>query len=254
MKKFALFVFGAFLFQPVIAQDEELPLEYHDEVQYFIDCVKKKDVTALNELISYPFKRAYPIPSIKDSAEFRARFSEVFDDSLIALITTSNVKKDWSEMGWRGIKLESGSVWIQFDGSLHAVNYQSKTEKAMQAELIEQERKLLYVSLQDFASPDLIIETSKFRIRIDEMSDGTYRYASWGINKQVSDKPDLILKNGILEFDGSGGNHHFVFKNKNYEYICWIFMLGSDETPDARLEVLAGEKEILNQEASIIRP
>lgn len=253
MKKFALFIFGIFLVQSVVAQ-EELKEEYVDLVQPFINCIKNDDFKTLSSLISYPLKRAYPIPSIKDSAELRTRFSEVFDDSLIALIVHSDVKKDWEEMGWRGIMLASGAVWIQFDGTVTAVNYQSKVEEKMQTELIEKDRKSLHTSLQEFAAPDLIMETSKFRVRIDEMPDGTYRYASWGINKQMSDQPDLILKNGMLEFDGSGGNHHFVFKNKNYDYICWIFLLGSKETPDARLEVLAGEKVILNQEAEIIRP
>jgi hypothetical protein len=254
MKKIALLVFGTFLFQPVIAQHEELPEQYRDEVQFFINCIKTKNITAISKLTLFPLERRYPIPSIKDSAELRTRFSEVFDDSLIALITSSNVEKDWSQMGWRGIMLGRGVLWLQDDGTLQTVNYQSKVEAEMQQELIEKERKSLHVSLQEYSTPGVILETSKFRIRIDLMEDETYRYASWGINKQMSDEPDIILKDGILEFDGSGGNHHYVFKNKNYQYICWIFVLGSDETPDAHLELLAGKKEILNQEAEIIRP
>lgn len=254
MKKFTLFVFGVFLFQPVIAQDEELLVEYRDEVQYFIDCMKKKDLVALNELISYPLTRAYPIPSIKDFAELRTRFSEVFDDSLITLITTSDVKKDWSQMGWRGIMLGSGTLWLQDDGTLQSVNYQSKVEAEMERGLVEEDRNAVHESLKEFTRPGLIMETKKFRVRIDEMADGTYRYASWPINSKMSDKPDLILKNGVLDFQGSGGNHDYTFTNKEYKYVCDIIVLGKDDSPPARLIVLKEKKEILNQEASIIRP
>lgn len=254
MKKFALLVFGMFLFQPLIAQDDVLEVQYRDEVQFFINCIKKKDITGLSKITSFPLERDYPIPSIKDSAEFRARFSEMFDDSLIAMIRSSNVKTDWSRVGWQGIMFQNGTLWLLEDGTLEAVNYQSKIEEKMKTELIENDRKSLHPSLQEFAGPDLIMETSKFRIRIDEMEDGTYRYASWSVNSKMSNKPDLILKNGSIEFSGSGGNHNYTFKNKEYSYVCDIIVLGMDDSPPAKLLVYKRDKEILNQDATIYKP
>ena len=253
MKKLILFVVGVLVFQLVNAQ-EKLPEEYRDEVQHFVDCIQKKDIAALSALISFPLKRSYPIPSIKDSAELRLRFSEVFDDSLVAMITSSDIDNDWSEVGWRGIMIANGALWLDTDGRLLRVNYQSVVEALKEKELIEKDRNAVHPSLKEFEYPEMVLETKKFRIRIDAMSDGTYRYASWGINKQMSEEPDLILKNGVVNFLGSGGNHEYVFVSGDFKYICSVNILGSDETPPADLVVLKKDKRILYEDATIVSP
>lgn len=47
-------------------------------------------------------------------------------------------------------------------------------------------------------------QTEKFTIRIDELDDGHYRYASWAKGKTLADKPDLVLKNGTVRVEGTG--------------------------------------------------
>ena len=253
MMKFVLFVVAIFVFRIGNTQ-EKLPAEYRDEVGHFIDCIKKKDIAALSGLISFPLIRSYPIPSIKDSSELRLRFAEVFDDSLVAMITSSDIDNDWSEVGWRGIMLANGALWLDTDGKLLRVNYQSAVEASREKELIEKDRNAVHPSLREFEYPDVVLETAKFRIRIDGMPDGTYRYASWGINKQMSEEPDLILKRGVVNFLGSGGNHEYVFVSGDFKYICSINILGTDETPPADLVVLKKGKRILYQDATIVRP
>lgn len=254
MKNLVLFLITLLLFQPVIAQEEELPEEYHSGVQRFINCIKSKDVATLSGLVNYPLRRNYPIPSISDSAEFVARFSEVFDDSLVSLISNSNVKKDWSEVGWRGIMIANGALWLDSDGKLIRVNYQSEVENVKEKELIEKDRNSLYPALQDYEKPELILETKKFRIRIDEMQDGTYRYASWNIIKPMSEEPEIVLKNGIVNFLGSGGNHEYVFTNEEYKYICSVNILGMEESAPADLTVMKGRKKVFQQDAIIVLP
>jgi hypothetical protein len=107
----------------------------------------------------------------------------------------------------------------------------------------------LHISIQNFKKPSSIIETEKFKIRIDELNNGTYRYCSWSFKKAMSEKPDIIINGGKIEFDGSGGNHTYSFKNKEYTYEVGITVLGDGSEYDANLIIFKEEKEILNQKA-----
>jgi len=238
-------------FNFIFATGQELSKDNQQIISNFIDCVKNNNIQELSGKVAYPLRREYPIPEIQNQKEFQKRYSEVFDAKLINEITSSNPLKDWSDMGWRGIMLNQGEVWLDFDGKLLAVNYQSEFEAKVKAQLINAEKSNLHETIKDFKKPICILETTKFRIRIDEMSDGSYRYASWTLKNQMTEKPDLIIQNGIYIPEGSGGNHTYEFKNGNYTYDCSIIILGEEDSPPARLIVYNGEKEVLTQNARL---
>ena len=152
-------------------------------------------------------------------------------------------------MGWRGIMLFNGVLWLDTDGKLISIGYQSAFEKREWTRLVEAEKSKLYPGLKELKSPILFMETKKFKIRIDDLGEGTYRYAEWPISKTQSDKPDLILTDGKIEFDGSGGNHDYVFKKGNYTYTCYVAVMREEDSPPARITVLKDEQEILNEPA-----
>ena len=97
------------------------------------------------------------------------------------------------------------------------------------------------------------MKTKKFNIWIDQMDDGNYRYASWSKSKTIDEKPDIILKNGSVTYEGSARNHWYTFKNGDVKYICDINVLGK-AYDEAFLIVQRGETIILNQSAKIISP
>ena len=154
-------------------------------------------------------------------------------------------------MGWRGIMLLNGEVWLNSTGELIAVNYQSEFEKKRKEELIAVQKNSLHESLRNFKCPVCILETSKYRIRIDDMGNEKFRYASWKLQQSMSEKPELVILNGKVEFDGSGGNHSFIFKTGEYIYECGIVEMGEDDAPPAYLSITKGEKEIFSQNAKI---
>ncbi|GFO57643.1 hypothetical protein GMSM_46500 [Geomonas sp. Red276] len=162
-------------------------------------------------------------------------------------LATSKVKEDWTDMGWNGIMFRHGVLWLDEDGKITAVNFE--TEKGIQKRkaLIEADRKTLYVSLQNFEEPIFEWETKNYLIRVDRTGEDRYRYASWHKPKVKSDKPDLILTNGKRTFDGSGGNHYFDFKSGVISYRCYVWVIGADDTPPGELEVSKGGKTILNE-------
>jgi hypothetical protein len=226
--------------------------EHQSVVNNFIDLVKTNNKTAVANLITYPFNREYPIPSVKNKQEFIKRYEEIFDDTLKNMIIRSKSSTNWSEVGWRGIMINRGDLWIDYDGRLIAINYQSEFEKELRNKLIESERNHLHPSVRNYKSPICILETAKFRIRIDDLGNSNYRYSSWLISKPMSDKPDLILANGVWIPEGSGGNHRYEFKNGEYKYECSIIVMGEEGSPPASLTVYKGDQEILTQNAKPI--
>ena len=223
-----------------------------DDIKNTIALFKTGNVDEISSIIDFPLHREYPIPSIKNKKEFIQRFSEVFDEILIDKIVNSECEQ-WSEVGWHGIMLDNGVLWMaNSDGVITSVNYQSDFEKKLIQDLIAKDTQNLHVSLKTFESPTYKIKTKNYLIRIDELTNSKYRYASWKISEKESSEPDIILNNGELEFDGSGGNRVFTFTNKNYTYKVYRNIIGAYDTPEISLEIEKDGNIILTEEGELI--
>ena len=249
MKKKVAFIF--LCLNLTFVSGQELSVKNQKTVQNFIETIKTKNKEKISKIVSYPLKREYPISEIKNKNELLKRFDEIFDDKLMSLIVKSKIKTDWSEMGWRGIMLLDGEVWLNSTGELIAVNYQSQFEKKKKEELITILKNSLHESLRNFKRPVCVLETSKYRIRIDDMGNQKFRYASWKLQAKLNEKPDVVFENGVEELDGNGGNCSYIFKSGDYTYECGIVEMGEDDAPPAYLTVTKGAKEILSQNAKI---
>lgn len=231
---------------------QETKTDYKKLAKTFIDNVKSDNKEAIGNLVVYPLEREYPIPDIKNKTEFVKRYNEVFDSTLKNEIIKSDPAKNWSDMGWRGVMLNQGNIWLDFNGRLIAVNYQSKFESDLKKSLIVAQKKGLDPSIAFFQTPICVLETSKFKIRIDDLGYNNYRYASWSSDKQMNEKPDLVINGGNLIVEGTGGNHQYEFKKDNYTYECAIIILGEKNSPPAKLTIYQGKKVILSQNAKIV--
>jgi len=228
-------------------EDEEI-----DSIKSVIALFKTKKLDKISDKISFPLYRQYPIPPIKDKDEFKQRFNEVFDKILIEKIANSKIKQ-WTKVGWRGIMLDNGEVWMaNADGIITAVNHQSNFEKKLRKDLIDKGKENLYISLKTFESPIFSIKTKNYLIRIDELTNQKYRYTSWKIGEKASSKPDIIIDNGKLEFEGSGGNHVITFVKGNYTYKIYRNIIGEENTPDIKLEIEKGGQIILAEDGKLI--
>lgn len=252
MKSRAIY-FIIFIFCSQLTFSQDLKPEYQKFVKSFIANVKSNNKEGVAAFFSFPLKRDYPIPSVKNKADFIKRYDQIFDAKLKNEIIKSNPAKDWSEVGWRGIMLNQGTLWIDTDGKISSINYQSKTEKDLKNKLIAAEKVKLHPSIAKFKASEYILETSKFRIRIDDLGNNNYRYASWSIKQKMSEKPDLVITNGKWLSDGSGGNSYFDFKKGDYLYQCYIIVLGTSDSPPATLTITQNGKEILSQNARIVK-
>ncbi|GEC72710.1 hypothetical protein SAMN05443543_10743 [Flavobacterium flevense] len=233
------------------AQSEKLNEYKVANINNIITFFKEKNIDSISSIINLPLHREYPIPSIKNKEEFKQRFNEVFDKTIIDKIANSKIEQ-WSEVGWRGIMLDAGLVWINDEGKIFAVTYQSIFEKQLRKDLILKERDVLHKSLKIFESPTYKIKSKNYLIRIDKLSDYKYRYSSWKIGEQESTKPDIILKNGKWESEGSGGNHIISFSNGKYIYKVYRNIIGKDNDPDFTIEVEKNGKIILTEDGTLI--
>lgn len=221
------------------------------EVQSIIRLFQKNDVDNITKNIRYPLIRENPVPDIQNTTEMKTRYTQVFDQTLRQTIAKSKLSQ-WSNVGWRGVMLDNGTVWL--DGEkIRAINYSSPAEQQFKKQLIAQQKTMLYPTLKKFVQPELQFKTAKFQVRIDELSNGQYRYAAWNIGKPQSTKPNLVLNNGSMTFDGSGGNHYFNFKSGSYNYVVYRNIIGESATPDVTLSVKKNNKEILNQSGQIFK-
>lgn len=72
----------------------------------------------------------------------------------------------------------------------------------------------LHASLQEYYELASYFVTKGFRVRIDQMGDDTYRYASWPRSKETSSKPDIVIYGG--KYDEQQGC--YIFENDGYFY------------------------------------
>ena len=223
-----------------------------DSINAVITLFKEKDIDRISNKISYPLYRQYPIPPVKDKEEFKKRFSEIFDQILIEKIANSKISQ-WSVVGWRGIMFDNGDLWMaNSDGVITTVNYQSDFEKKLRTNLTTKDKENLHVSLKTFQSPVYKIKTKKYLIRIDELSNNEYRYASWKVDEKETSKPDIVLNNGQWENLGSDGNHVISFVNGIETYKVYRNIIGEDNSPEIILEIEKNGEIILRADGTLI--
>ena len=235
-----------------LSQSETLDPLKTININTLISLFEDKNIDQLAKHINYPLNREYPLPSIKNEVDFKQRFSEVFDDKLIALIVNSKTEQ-WEEVGWRGIMLNDGIIWIDStNGKIKAINYESETERKNRTALIAMDKENLHSSLKAFENPTLKFKTKNHLIRIDQLANNTYRYASWNITDNESSKPDLILNDGDYEFQGNGGNYAIIFTNGLYTYTIYRNSISKDEEPKVTLEVLKSDQVVLTENGKLM--
>ena len=238
------------LFLSLTVNANTLSAEEKKNVTHIIQLFKSKDINAISQLIDYPLERENPIPAIHNANELKVRFHQVFDQKLIQTIAQSK-HDQWSNMGWRGVMLDDGTIWLN-DKKIRTVNYSGPAEQKYRQQLLNQQKSKLHPSIAEFKEPMLLFKTAHYVVRVDQLKNDQYRYASWKLGKTQSSKPDLVLTRGDITIDGSGGNHHYTFKSGAYAYIVYRNMIGTSDTPDVNLIVTKKDKEILNQQGQLI--
>lgn len=90
-------------------------------------------------------------------------------------------------------------------------------------------------------------ENDKFLIQVDRLIDNSIRYRSWNKPKEITEEPDLILTNGLIDKQGTGGGYYYIFENNDWQYVVKnVLMAETDEGMGVFLELLNKGEEKLN--------
>ncbi len=101
----------------------------------------------------------------------------------------------------------------------------------------------------------VIIKTKKFKIRIDKQPNGKYLYQSWNANASLTTKPSMIISDGDLVPDGTGGNYYIVFNNEGYTYQVWRNYLtdSAKKAPYTLTVTDPNDREIVSQDGYVVK-
>ncbi|QBA21507.1 hypothetical protein EU348_09975 [Chryseobacterium indologenes] len=101
----------------------------------------------------------------------------------------------------------------------------------------------------------VIIKTKKFKIRIDKQPNGKYLYQSWNANAKITAKPSMIISDGELIPDGTGGNYYIEFSNEGHSYQIWRnYLTDSPKKAPYTLFVNdANDREIVRQDGYVVK-
>lgn len=193
-------------------------------ILYFIEQVRSGKET-LSKNVHYPLKRFYSIPSINNRQEFLKRYEEVFDKALQEKILQSDPSKDWKTMGSQGIMLHKGDVWIDYDGTLIAINDVSA---------VEEEIYLAYIS-----------EWQKEEERLREAEEVENTYCGYELGdgalwyKVIYDKNNLTSNDSVYTSNIHPGEKLPIGKvySDNFEFFDY-----NDEGDDLHINVLKDGK------------
>ncbi len=188
------------------------------QLKTIINYLKNNQIIELSRIVRYPLKRQNPIPNIKTKDEFilyyPILFDSVFRAKLIrAKFDSSNTINHYTRFG-----LFQGDIWLDDNGYIIAINYQSSKGLELLSTLHSEIKDKIYKSVSDWKKNILVCETDKLLIRIDLLDNNELRYISWNKPKKINDKPDLILFNGVQEFQGTMGGVTYTFTNQNWTY------------------------------------
>ncbi|MCU7614029.1 hypothetical protein N0B16_06230 [Chryseobacterium sp. GMJ5] len=101
----------------------------------------------------------------------------------------------------------------------------------------------------------IIVKTKKFKIKIDVQPNGKYLYQSWAANSKITSKPSMIISDGEIVQDGSGGNYYYEFNNNGYLYQIWRNYLTSskNKSPYTLVVINDAGDTIVKQDAQIVK-
>lgn len=222
------------------------------EIKKFILLFKKNETEEIVKRISYPLVRDFPIPAIQNEVEMNTYFDEVFDESLKTEIAKST-PSDWSQVGWRGIMLNQGVVWLSDDATtITGINYRSKKADERYSKLIEAQKAAVHTSISEFKRPIFSSITASYMIRIDETTEGVFRYVSWKAGQKQSEKPELVLNKGSVEYSGSGGNCVYIFRSGKYIYRVFRNVMGEGYDKAVTLSVEKEGMVILEEDGDLL--
>jgi hypothetical protein len=200
-----------------IAQDST---QIKKNFQKIVKLIRADSISELVNQINFPLSRPNPIPDISTSHDFVLYAPILFDSSFKIKLLSYNDSDVFEHHGYYGLVGGpfSGDIWMDENGMIRSINYHSDAELKLQAKLTHKIQNKIYPSVKMWKENIYVCETIKFLIRVDLLDNDEFRYVAWNKPKTITEKPDLILSQGVQEFQGTMGGVTYTFSNGQYYY------------------------------------
>ncbi|GAA3960408.1 hypothetical protein GCM10022210_05160 [Mucilaginibacter dorajii] len=189
--------------------------------RYIIKLIQADKAEELSKLVAYPLKRENPLKDIANAKEFIAYYPVMFDAAFkkkLSGFRGSAVMEQHGNFGLVGEEF-SGEMWLNEKGLIMSVNYISKREQDLKDQLTKSIQSKMHPSINHWDQNVLVLQSPKLLIRIDRTIGNNIRYASWSKGRPTSEKPDLVLNNGLEEAQGTMGGWTYTFKSGDWTYV-----------------------------------
>jgi hypothetical protein len=210
--------------------------EDYKAAKAFQDALTHNDREKVGALIHFPLRRDRPLPAIADRKEFLAHWDEFFDAGLVKRLT----RNPPAEVGWRGIMLEDGCVWFS-NGKASVFNCRTPSYERAWREARQSEERGLYETARGYDRIEHECSTNTVHVRAQDHGRDL-RYFAWKKGASMATKPQLELRGGITEFQGSGGNYTLTFSNPPYRYILEVANICGEDCNDYLVVQKAGHE------------
>lgn len=188
--------------------------------------LKVNDRKAVAKLIDYPLFRQIPLKPISSRKDFLAHWEEYFN----VKITTDLIEAEPGEAGWRGVEMLNGSIWFN-EGKISAINVQSNAGQKALKDAIALDGAGLFPSARGYDQLEYVCKTKNHTIRVEKFGEDL-TYFSWKGRASLADKPELEIKGGQIDYQGSGGNHDIIFKNNAFTYTLRVVRICGEDCND----------------------
>jgi len=189
---------------------------FKPNIQKFIEMIKNDERYKLAENINYPLKRKFPVPNIRNSFEFLARYDEIFDSTTLEMIINSNLEHNWKEeFPFKSKFSKSGhEVILDAEGRLKYISSNTELELKIKTNFLDSLKSIIYHELNNIEDIVLEASTRKHYILLYHLSG--FNIAIWNKNISISEKPEYIFYNGItLSNDGNDSHLFWSLDKKN---------------------------------------
>lgn len=182
-------------------------------IQKIIEYGREGNLEKLAQMVDYPLMRSYPLPLIRDSADFVNYAGIIWDDSLKQVFRNLKIE-DWSLYGWHGFSFADGVyLWVG-ETKISDINYDSKQEQELKEKLFREDIAMLHPSLQKgIRETWLSIKDVKgtFYGRLDLMTNKKYRLSLYDKSQKKSELPFFVATDSIWSQEGSMANTYLMF-------------------------------------------
>lgn len=198
----------------------KIPADIIKRYRQIVRLIKTNKAKELSTMVTYPIKRVNPLKDITNAKEFIAYFPVLFDEAFKKKMTLYNDTDIFEHNGEYGLVGGSfdGDIWLNETGDLKAINYSSKREIELKNQLTKAIQSKMYPDVNHWDENILVLQSTKLLIRLDRVNHNI-RYVSWSKGRPNSEKPDLILNNGLEEAQGTQGGRTYTFKNGDWTYV-----------------------------------